>query len=60
MLFAASEAALEGTIIGLIVVAVIALAVWFLCRVAGRPDWGAAGAAAVAIIGGLLVLLNAV
>ena len=58
MLLAASEGAIEGVVIGLLVVALIALAVWAICRFAGRPDWGAIGAAAVAIVGGLLVLLE--
>lgn len=53
-----NEENVEGAIVGLIVVAVIAFVVYLLCRGAGREDLGRLGAAVIAIIGGLLVLLN--
>ena len=60
MVVAASEAAIESAIIGLLVVALIAAVVYFVCRAVGRADLGALGAAGVAIIGGILVLLSIV
>jgi len=59
MLTAASEESLEGTVIGLIIVAIVAVVVYGACHLAGRPDWGRIGAALVIVVGGLLVLLEA-
>lgn len=46
----------ETLLLGLLVTGVIALFVWAACRAAGRPDWGAMGAAGVAIVGAVLTL----
>jgi hypothetical protein len=48
---------LETLLIGLLLTALIAVFVWFGCRAAGRPDWGAAAGAAVVIVGAVLTLL---
>lgn len=47
----------ETLLVGLLLTALIALFVWFGCRAAGRPDWGAAAGAAVVIVGAILTLL---
>lgn len=52
-----SSASLEGLLVCLIVVALVALFVFFGCRLAGRPDWGGIGAAVVVLVGALLCLL---
>jgi len=59
MLRAASEGDLEGTILSLVIVAIVALAVYGVCWLAGRPDVGRIGAAIVAVLGGILVLVDA-
>lgn len=53
----AGHHALEALVVCLLVVALVALFVYVACRAAGRPDWGAAGAALIAIVGALLCLL---
>lgn len=58
-LAAISEVAVETLIVGLIIVALVAAFVYVGCRAAGRPDWGATGAAGIVIVGALLVLLLA-
>ena len=52
-----SSAHLEGLIVCLLVVALVALFVYAGCHLAGRPDWGRIGAAVVVIVGALLCLL---
>ena len=50
------ELELVPLIVCLLIVALVAAFVYFACRAAGRPSWGSAGAAIIAIIGGLLCL----
>lgn len=58
-MLATSSGTVRNVVIGLLLVFLIALAVWALCTyVAKRPDLGGVGAALVAIIGGILVLLD--
>jgi hypothetical protein len=57
-MLATSDTNARGAIVGLIIVAIVAAAVWLIGRLAGRPDIGAVGAVLVAIIGALLVLLE--
>lgn len=51
------EAHAEALIVCLLIVALVAVFVYFGCRLAGRPDWGGVGAAVVVIVGALLCLL---
>ena len=55
-----NETEVEGLVICLLVVALVAAFTYAVCHVAGRPDWGRIGAALIAIVGALLCLLGAV
>lgn len=59
-MLAFSNIAIHTLIIGLIIVALVALGCYAICAfIAKRPDWGRAGAALIAVLGCLLVLLDA-
>lgn len=53
---ALSHHGVEGLVVCLLVVALVAAFVYFGCRAVGRPEWGAGGAAVVVIVGALLCL----
>jgi hypothetical protein len=57
-MLATSDTNARGAIVGLLIVAIVAAAVWLIGRLAGRSDIGAVGAVLVAIVGALLVLLE--
>ena len=60
-MLAVADSTVKSVVLGLLLVFLIALAVWAICTyVAKRPDLGGVGAALVGIIGCILVLLDAV
>lgn len=57
-MIAVTDASARGAIVALLLVALAAGFVYFVGRLAGRPDWGGAGATLIAIVGAIFVLLD--
>lgn len=55
-----AEAAIVSALVVMLVACLIAFVVYVACRAAGRPDFGAAGAAVVVILGAIFALLELV